>query len=37
MEAKEFQNWIAEYYKSRGWADLDILYVLASYQKRQGK
>jgi len=24
MEAKEFQKWIADYYQSRGWADLDI-------------
>ena len=24
MEAKEFQKWIAEYYQTRGWTDLDI-------------
>jgi len=37
MEAKEFQKWIDEYYTSRGWAELDIFFVSASYQRRQRK
>ena len=24
MNASEFQDWVREYYKQRGWSDLDI-------------
>ncbi|ASN05340.1 MazG nucleotide pyrophosphohydrolase domain-containing protein [Virgibacillus necropolis] len=37
MEAKEFQKWIAEYYKSRGWADLDIFVRIAFLLEETGE
>lgn len=37
MEAKEFQKWIAEYYKSRGWADLDIFVRIGFLSEEMGE
>ena len=37
MEAKEFQKWIAEYYQSRGWADLDIFIRIGFLAEETGE
>lgn len=37
MEAKEFQKWIAEYYKSRGWSDLDIFVRIGFLSEETGE
>src|SRR5699024_3629973 len=37
MEAKEFQNWIAEYYKSKGWADLDMFVRIGFLSEETGE
>lgn len=37
MEAKEFQKWIATYYKSRGWADLDIFVRIGFLSEETGE
>lgn len=37
MDAKEFQNWIAEYYQSRGWADLDIFVRIGFLSEETGE
>lgn len=37
MDAKEFQNWIAEYYKSKGWADLDIFIRIGFLSEETGE
>ena len=37
MEAKEFQKWIADYYQSRGWADLDIFVRIGFLAEETGE
>src|SRR5699024_3678668 len=37
MEAKEFQKWIAEYYKSRGWSDLEIFVRIGFLSEETGE
>src|SRR5699024_6394371 len=37
MEAKEFQKWIAEYYKSRVWSDLDIFVRIGFLSEETGE
>lgn len=37
MDTKEFQEWIAEYYKSRGWADLDIFVRIGFLSEETGE
>ena len=37
MEAKEFQKWIADYYQSRGWADLDIFIRIGFLAEETGE
>lgn len=37
MEAKEFQKWIAEYYQSRGWTDLDIFVRVGFLSEETGE
>ena len=37
MEAKEFQKWIADYYQSRGWADLDIFVRIGFLAEEPGE
>ena len=37
MEAKEFQQWIAKYYASRGWADLDIFVRIGFLSEETGE
>src|SRR5699024_5341450 len=37
MEAKEFQKWIAEYYQSRGWTDLDIFVRIGFLSEETGE
>src|SRR5699024_12737001 len=37
MEAKVFQKWIAEYYKSRGWSDLDIVVRIGLLSEETGE
>ena len=37
MEAKEFQKWIADYYQSRGWVDLDIFIRIGFLAEETGE
>lgn len=37
MEASEFQKWIADYYKSKGWADLDIFVRIGFLSEETGE
>lgn len=37
VEAKEFQNWIGEYYQTRGWADLDIFVRIGFLSEETGE
>ena len=37
MEAKEFQKWIAEYYQTRGWTDLDIFVRVGFLSEETGE
>ncbi|REB11477.1 hypothetical protein DVB69_00770 [Sporosarcina sp. BI001-red] len=37
MEAKEFQKWVAEYYKTRGWSDLDIFVRIGFLSEETGE
>ena len=37
MEAKEFQKWIADYYQSRGWVDLDIFVRIGFLAEETGE
>ncbi len=37
MDAKEFQKWIAEYYQSRGWTDLDIFIRIGFLAEETGE
>lgn len=37
MEAEEFQQWVAEYYQSRGWADLDIFVRIGFLSEETGE
>lgn len=37
MEAKEFQKWIAGYYQSRGWVDLDIFVRIGFLAEETGE
>lgn len=37
MEAKEFQKWIAEYYQSRDWTDLDIFVRVGFLSEETGE
>ncbi len=37
MEVKEFQKWIAEYYQSRGWTDLDIFVRVGFLSEETGE
>jgi|SRR5699024_5856355 len=37
MDAKEFQKWIAEYYQSRGWTDLDIFVRIGFLSEETGE
>ena len=37
MDAREFQKWIAEYYISKGWADLDIFVRVGFLSEETGE
>lgn len=37
VEAKEFQNWIGEYYQARGWTDLDIFVRIGFLSEETGE
>src|SRR5699024_6953929 len=37
MEVKEFQKWIAEYYKVRLWADIDIFVRIGFVSEETGE
>ncbi len=37
MEAKEFQEWIASYYKTRGWSDLDVFVRIGFLSEETGE
>src|SRR5699024_2328647 len=37
MDAKEFQKWIAEYYQTRGWSDLDIFVRIGYLAEETGE
>lgn len=37
MDAKEFQKWIAAYYKSRGWSDLDVFVRIGFLAEETGE
>mgnify|MGYP002512077770 CR=1 FL=1 len=37
MEAKEFQKWIAEYYQTRGWTDLDVFVRIGFLAEETGE
>lgn len=37
VDAKEFQSWIAEYYKARGWADLNIFVRIGYLAEETGE
>lgn len=37
MDAKEFQQWILEYYASRGWSDLDAFVRIGFLSEETGE
>lgn len=37
MDAKEFQQWILEYYASRGWSDLDVFVRIGFLSEETGE
>src|SRR5690625_4697598 len=37
METSEFQEWVKEYYESRGWSDLDIFIRIGFLSEETGE